>query len=204
MTQSTTLRRRLATSVIAIQLCLVAGSCTSLQEFAALRQVHFEIDGVAQPFLAGVDLMRVRDYSDLRPTDVLRLSNAISQKELPLTFTLLVGAENPSDNRVTARMLELDWTLFLDDRETVSGVVNREIALAPGDPQQIPVEVSVDLVRFFGDNLRDLVELALAVSGQEGGVAQRVMLRATPTINTPIGPIRYPEPITIVSTTVGS
>ena len=204
MTQGTKRWARLATTVIAIQLSFVVASCATLEQVAALRQVRFDLDGVAQPFLAGVDLERVRGSNDLRPADVLRLTSAISRRELPLTFTLLVGAENPADNKVTARMVQMDWTLFLDDRETISGVVNREMMLTPGTPQQIPVDISVDLVRFFGDNLRDLVELALAVSGQEGGVAKRVMLRATPTINTPIGPIRYPEPITIVSRTVGS
>ncbi len=196
--------RRAATLVFA----LFAGSlalpaCTTLQEIGALRQVRFDLDGVASPLLAGVNLERVRSYSDLRPTDVLRLTEAVSRRQLPLTFTLLVGAENPADNKVAARMVQMDWTLFLENRETISGVVNREIALAPGSPQQIPVEVSVDLINFFGNNLRDLVELALAVSGQEGGAPKNVMLRATPTISTPIGPIRYPEPITIVSRTVG-
>lgn len=179
------------------------GSCTTLQQVAALRNVDFEIDGVAQPFLAGIDLERVRSYNDLRPMDVIRLTEAVSRRELPLTFTLLVGAENPESNSVAARMVRFDWTLFLEERETISGVFNREIYLAPGDPQQIPIDISLDLVQFFGENTRDLVELALAVTGQDGGVAKRVMLRATPTINTPIGPIRYPEPVTVVSATVG-
>lgn len=196
--------RRVAISAIAIQLCFLLGSCTTLQQVAALREVHFNLAGVAQPLLAGIDLQRVGSYSDLRPLDVLRITQAVSRGELPLTFTLLVGAENPRDNNVAARMVQFDWTLFLEDRETVSGVVNREINLAPGVPQQIPIDISLDLVRFFGENTRDLVELALSLTGQEGGMAKRIMLQATPTINTPIGPIRYPQPLRIVSATVGS
>ncbi len=196
---------RAATSVFALVACgLLFSSCTALQQVAALREVDFELDGVAQPFLAGIDLQRVRSYGDLRPTDVLRLSNAISQRELPLTFTLLVGAENPQNNTVAARLIQFDWTLLLEDRETVSGVVNREVYLPPGEPQQIPIDITVDLIEFFGTNAQDLVELALAVSGQEGGAPKSIMLRATPTINTPLGPIRYPQPITIGSRSVGN
>ena len=108
---------------------LALPACTTLQQMAALKDVKFDLDGVAQPFLAGVDLQRVRGYNDLRPTDLLRLTNAISSRKLSLTFTLLVGAENPADNPVTARMLQLDWTLFLEDRETISGVLINDTGL---------------------------------------------------------------------------
>jgi hypothetical protein len=99
-------------------------------------------------------------------------------------------------------MVGLAWTLLIEDRETISGTVNQLIDLPPGQPQDIPVSIGLDLVQFFDRNLRDLVELALAVSGQ-GGAPKNIQLRATPTIETPLGPIRYPQPITIVSREVG-
>ena len=38
----------------------------------------------------GVDLTRVRSYSDLSPTDIARLGVAIARKDLPFEFTLNV------------------------------------------------------------------------------------------------------------------
>jgi hypothetical protein len=46
------------------------------------------------------------------------------------------------------------------------------------------------------------VNLALSLSGR-GGAPTEVTLRATPTIETALGPIRYPRPITIVTATTG-
>ena len=149
-----------------------------------------------------MDLGRVRSYDDLSPTDVLRLGRAAASQTAPLAFTLHLAAENPPSNSVTARMVQMDWTLLLEDRETVSGTFNDNIAPPPGEPTDVPISIRLDLVEFFGNNLRDLVELALAVSG-EGGQPKEVKLQAVPTIETPIGPIRYPQPITIVNQAVG-
>jgi hypothetical protein len=67
----------------------------------------------------------------------------------------------------------------------------------------VPLDVSLNLVEFFQGSARDLVELALSLSGQ-GGAPKEVALRATPVVDTPLGPMRYPRPITIVSREVGN
>lgn len=182
---------------------LTLSSCQTLRELASLKEVAFAIDHVGDAQLAGVELNRIRSYQDLSATDILRLTRAVTNKELPMAFTLHLDAENPPENSVQARLVQMDWTLFLDDRETVSGLFDQNIVLAPGVPTDIPISIELDLVTFFGENARDLIELALAIGGQ-GGEAKRVKLQATPTIDTAIGPIRYPRPITIISRDVGS
>ena len=194
--------KRLAPLLLAALALGALPSCKTLQELATLRDVRFAIDRVADVELAGVDLSRVRSYEDLSPTDVLRLGRAASRRTAPLAFTLHLAAENPPSNSVAARMVQMDWTLFLEGRETVSGVFNENVTLSPGEPTDVPISIQLDLVEFFGENLRDLVELALAVSG-EGGQPKEVRLQAIPTIETPIGPIRYPQPITIVARELG-
>jgi hypothetical protein len=119
-----------------------------------------------------------------------------------MDLTVHVLAENPPDNGVEARLLEMGWTLLLQNRETLSGRIDRPVLLPPGEPQAIPVVVSLDLLEFFEGSAQDLVELALSLAGQ-GGAPKDIALRATPVVDTPIGPIRYPQPVTIVSTTVG-
>lgn len=168
---------------------------------AALREVNFRIDRVADARLAGVQLGDIRSYDDISAGDMLRLSAAIAEGEMPLSFTLMLDATNPEDNAVDARLTKMDWTLLLNDRETVSGVFDREIVLPPGAPTAVPIDVQLDVVEFFDNNLRDIVELALAVGGD--GPPQNVKLEAQPTINTAIGPMKYPSRITVVNRDVG-
>ncbi len=188
--------------VLVLSLSFFQLRCAALAELTALSKVDFAIDRVAQATVAGVSLDNVRDYDDLNPLDILKVANAVRNKELPMNFTLHLTGENPASNSTQARLVQMDWTLFLNDQETISGVFNDEVLLPPGSPVDIPITMQLDLIQFFGTNARDLVDLALAVSGK-GGSPQKISLSASPTINTPIGPIRYPGRINIISKTVG-
>ena len=181
---------------------VVLSGCATLQQLAALRDVDFSVDRVSDLRLAGVDLGRIDSYGDLGVTDVGRLALAVSQRSLPIDFQRHLTAENPADNTVDARLVRMDWTLLLQGRETLSGVFADETLLRPGQPTDVPLTIRLHLVDFFEGSARDLVELALSLSGQ-GGAPTDVTLRATPSVDTAIGPIRYPGPITIVSREIG-
>lgn len=182
-------------------LFLLSG-CATLQQIAALQQVDFRLDRVSDGVLAGVPLDNVRSYDDIGPTGTARILAGVAQGELPLAFDLVVGAENPSDNPTAARLVQMDWTLFVDGTETVSGIYNEERLIQPGATADIPVSIELDLIRFFDSNAQDLAELALNLAGAGGSPAQ-LRLEARPTITTSLGPIRYPGTISI-TTEVGT
>ncbi|MFO8098451.1 MAG: hypothetical protein R6T83_02380 [Salinibacter sp.] len=178
-----------------------AVGCQTLREVAQLRKVAFQIDRVSNAELSGIDLREVRSYQDLGGVQLARLASNVSNGRLPLSFTLHLEGTNPEDNSVNARLTEMDWTLLLQDKETISGTTDREHVLSPGTPTDIPLELSVNLLDFFDENLQGLVELAAAF-GEEAPPAT-VELRMRPTIRTSLGPIRYPEPITVTRRSVG-
>jgi hypothetical protein len=186
----------------ALAIGVALSGCATLQQLVALRDVDFEIDRVSGVRLAGVDLSNVRSYRDLGVADVGRLTLAVSRGEMPMDFRLHLTATNPADNSADARLLRMDWTLLLQDKETISGVFADETLLRRGQPTDVPIGMSLDLVDFFEGSAQDLVELALSLSGQ-GGAPKEVTLRATPSVDTSLGPISYPRPITIVSREIG-
>lgn len=192
---------RLAATLAAVSLGFLSG-CATLQQIVALRDVDFEIDRLSDVRLAGVDLARVTSYSQLSITEAGRLVAAVSQRTLPMDFRLHLTALNPADNSVDARLMRMDWTLLLQDRETLSGTFAEETLLRRGQPTDVPITISLDLMDFFQGNAQELFNLALSLSGQ-GGAPTEVTVRATPTVDTAIGPIRYPTAITIVSRQVG-
>lgn len=169
--------------------------CATLQEMVALRQVDFSLDRVSSLTLAGVDLERVQRYEDLGVLDVARIASALSARRLPLSFTLHVRGDNPQGNG-QARMSALDWTLFLQDRQTVSGGIEQAVVIPVGGTADIPLVVGLDLLEFFDGSSRDLVNLALSLAGRDAPPTT-LRLEALPTIETALGPIRYPQPITI-------
>jgi len=176
--------------------------CATIRQLTALKRVDFSIAGVADGRLAGVDLRRIASYQDLGPLDVGRIALAVTRGDVPLDFRLLIRADNPADNRTAATVVKLAWTLLLDDRETIHGVLDTAVTMPPGETATIPVPMRVNLRQFFGGPAESLVNLAASFAGLSAHPT-RIAVRAVPTINTPLGPITYPEPITIVSRTVG-
>ena len=187
----------------AVAVVAALAGCATLSQVAALRKVTFDLDHVSGATLAGVRLEDKRSYGDLGGTDVARLAAAVVTKHVPLAMTIHVAGTNPASNTVTARLIRMEWTLFIDDVQTVSGRLDREFQFVPGQPTDVPITVEVDLWDFFGHRAEDLFDLALGAAGA-GGRTINLKLKATPTIETPIGPITYPSPITIVQRDVSA
>ncbi|MEO5825644.1 MAG: hypothetical protein ABIR59_07135 [Gemmatimonadales bacterium] len=177
--------------------------CAALQQIGALRQVAFALGGIRGGRLAGVDLSRISAPGGLSALEIGRITVAIARKDLPLEFLAEVRAENPVDNKVTATMVKLAWTMFLDDKETISGVVDTSLTLPPGEPRIIPVKMRLNLLEFFDGPAGSMMDLAIAVAGLNVDPT-KITIKAIPTVNTRYGPISYPAPITIVSQTVGT
>jgi hypothetical protein len=176
--------------------------CATLQNVASLRQVAFTLAGGQEGRLAGVPIARIAAYRDLSVLDVGRLTLAVVRKDVPFDVQVNVRADNPAGNKTTATMAKLAWTLLLDNKETVSGVLDTVVALPSGQPVTIPLKLRVNLYEFFGGSAESLLNLAAGLAGLNADPT-RITLRAIPTINTPIGPIAYPTPIVITTRTVG-
>jgi len=187
-------------TVLLVSAIFLSG-CQTLREVAQLRNVKFQIDRVSNAQLSNIDLRTLRSYDDLGALQVARLASNVSNGRLPLSFTLHLQGTNPEGNSVDARLTQMEWTLLLQDKETISGTTDREVVMSPGTPTDIPLELSLNLMDFFDDNLRGLVELASAFGGDAPPAT--VELRMRPTIQTAVGPIRYPEPITVTRQEVG-
>ena len=169
--------------------------CTATKELLAVRQVQFHLNGVSGASVAGVPLDRVSSASDLGPTALARVGAAILTGEVPLEVTVHIEGRNPESNTVTARLVAMDWTCAVDDRDMVSGTLDEPYSFAPGRARDIPLLVRCDLLK-FGNRRAALVDVALAMAGRNTR-SHRVSLRLTPSIDTAMGRIRYPAPITL-------
>jgi hypothetical protein len=178
------------------------GGCATLRQVAALRKVDFSLDRIQNGRLAGIDLSRISSATDLRGADLGRIALAVSQKDLPLEFEVNILASNPAQNTVAATMVRMGWSLWLDNSETINGVIDSAVTLPPGQPVTIPMRMRLNLMEFVNGPAQSLVDLAASIAGIKANPT-KVSIRAVPSIDTPLGPISYPSPITIVSRKVG-
>jgi len=191
--------------IIAVYFSAANFGCTgALDALGNLQRLQFKLGKINGFTLAGVRLDNKRSISDISIIDAANLVAAFTRGELPASFTLNVLAKNPNDGtggtkNTTAILKSLAWRMFLDNKETINGNISQNIEI-PGVGQEttIPIVMSLDLVKFFKDQgYENILNLALALGGVSGS-SSRVQLRATPTVETFLGPITYPGEITIV------
>lgn len=194
--------------ILVIVTTLFLGSCKTLNNLkdsiSNLQRLEFKLDNVNQFRLAGVNLSNIKSINDISLVDGLKLTQAFSSKRLPAQFVLNVDAKNPNDGnggskQSSATLTSFDWKLYIDDKETIAGNINKDFTIpGTGQSETIPLVMNIDLYEFFGNNgYEDMLRLALAIGGQNGSAA-RLKLDARPTVKTPIGNINYPSRITIV------
>jgi hypothetical protein len=181
--------------VVGSALSLVLG-CAASKELAALRHVDFAFDHISHPMVVGIPLSRITTYSDLTPSDLTRLGVAVASNDMPFDLTVHLAARNSNENPVSARLLAMDWTYFVDDKKIVEGQLQEAqlLAIPPGEARDVPVKVTFNLVEAFEGSAEELIQTALVLSGQQPSGRNR-SLWITPTLETPAGPMRFPDPI---------
>lgn len=179
-----------------IALALLLVGCATLQQLAVLRTVTFAFAGISDVRLAGVRLTDGATFSSLSVTDAARLGAAVVANEVPIELVAHVAATNPPENTVAARMVDLDWTFFIEDRRTLEGGLVGPVTIDPGRTADVGLDVRFDLLSLGRRGARDLFDLALAIAGY-GTIQKELRLELMPTIETSLGPIRYPSPLVV-------
>ncbi len=201
---------RKAAAVVALAGVLALTSCAALTDMASvlasLKKLQFKLSGVRDFKLLGVDLGGKAGIGDLSVAEGLQALQAYRSRKLPVEFVVDVVAVNPNDGtggsrRSASTLTGLECRLLIDGRPTVTGNIDRPFEIpGTGEETVVPLRLSLDLLEFFGDQrYEDLLGLALAIGGRNRTPA-RLALDAQPTVSTPLGPITYPDRITIVST----
>ena len=178
---------------------MVLGSlcgCAAFKQTVALSQVKFSFDRISDVRVAGVSVLGKTSYTDLSLTDVAKLSSAVVAHNVPLGLTVHLKAENPSSNSVTAKMMKMAWSLYLEDHKLLDGNLDSAYAFPPGKGVDVAVPILFNAYEIYQHNAQDLFDLGLSLAGVQG-YSKLVRLDFTPTINTDLGPITYPTPITV-------
>ncbi len=197
--------------IILMMICLVsvaAVACNTLKQFEQaflnLKRCSFKLENVSNFSLMGVNLSSKKSVSDFNLLDAAKLASGFARKQFPASFVLNIAAINPNDgtggsSQSSATLTSFAWTMILDNKTTISGDIAQPITI-PGTGQKsiIPMQMDLDLAKFFGDQgYESVINLALALGGANSSPA-RITLKAKPKISTSLGVIPYPGEISII------
>ncbi len=189
----------------AVLLALTNISCSVLKTIANISRLQFKLGVVSSVEVNGIPVEGKKSINDFSPVELIKLTGAVANGHLPLSFILNVEVKNPNDGtggypRTDIGLSSFPWKLYIDDKETISGNINNTVNVpGVGEATNIPLRINIDLFRFFGNQgYKSLINLVFAIAGSRG-YSSRLALYAQPTISTMIGNIIYPSEIKIVS-----
>ncbi len=167
------------------------------------QRLQFRLGKVDNFNVAGVSLKNINSISNFNFLDAANLLAAFTSGKMPAAFTVNLIAKNPDSpggSKQSSTLLKaLDWRLLIDNQEIINGGISTPITI-PGVGQEtiIPIPISVDLLKFFGNGgYENLINLALAIGGKSG-TSSRLTLKIKPTVDTILGPITYPGEIDVI------
>ena len=179
-------------------------SCSVYQTIVNLSRLQFKLGKVDNFQLGGIDISDKSKLEDFNFQDLLKLTKAFSSGSLPASFILNVEAKNPNDGtggykKTDASIKSFPWRLLINDKETVSGNISQTVFVpGTGEITQIPLTISVDLIKLFKDKgYEELINLSLTLGGKKGS-SSKLTLYTSPTVSTSLGDIKYPGELKIV------
>ncbi len=182
--------KKKATVLMLAFLVAGCGVAKQIQEAKNFAKCEFKIASVEGTRLGDVKIHNVKSLKDLSLKKAAEIANVLGSKSIPLSFTLNLQAKNP--NTETAAMNKLEWILFIDEHEMVSGVLDQKVEIVPAQVAEIPIQITADLKEALKGKSRDaMVNLAFNVAGQ-GDNPTHILLKVKPSIDIAGYTLTYP------------
>ncbi|UOR06298.1 LEA type 2 family protein [Hymenobacter aerilatus] len=136
------------------------GISDQVQQAKAFKDAQIRLASVQQATVAGVDIMQIRQLSDLSTVDKARLAAAYTSGNLPLRMLVNLEIRNPNDEM--AALNELDYIALIGGKQVAKGRSTQRIEVAPnGGTTLAPITVESNLREMLseesGESLADLV-----------------------------------------------
>jgi len=178
-------------------------SCSIFKQITNISRLKFKLNGISGFTISGINLSAKSSIRDFNVFDSAQLLNSFTKGSLPVSFVLNIEAHNPNDGggypRQDLDIVDFKWRLIIDDVETLSGNIAKPISVpGTGETTIFPITIELDLYKFFRERGFDnVINLALAIGGKNPNLS-KIVLKAQPTIQTPLGKIQYPNEIDII------
>jgi hypothetical protein len=186
------------TKIAWVVVVLFMASCAQVKQLTNLLNCDFRVSSVDNINMAGIDVQKIKTFTDLKFTDGAKLLAAVAQGTLPLNLTVNIEAKNP--NTQMAALNKLDWILLIDDIEMANGSTTKRVEVPPNNGTGIfPIQMTSDLTKVLsGQSAKSIVNFGLNLAGY-GSRPTRIAVKAKPTILVGGAAIMYPGYITIKS-----
>ena len=185
-------------TLIILFVTLGLASCDVLNQVAQMANFAnctFNFNSVNHIQMLGIDLSKGMSKESLNTIQLLSLVNAISNRQLPVSFNVNVDVKNP--NSIAAAMTKMDYIISLNGKQVISTTMNNAINVPANSSSVVTIPITTDLFQLFsGESADAIVNLAFKLAGASSDPVN-VGLQVKPYININGQQLSYPNYITM-------
>lgn len=189
------MKKRIFNLFIIATFTLSFSSCDVLQSvadqasgIANLANCEYSLKDVTNLSIAGVNIKALKN-GNVTATDVVRLSTALLNKQVPMAMNVNINVKNPTDQN--AAMTAMDWILDIDNAQFATGTNTQSYTITRNTTTAVPLNVNTDIYSMFSNNgIESLKNFIKSFSSD--GTSSKVGLRIKPSLN--VGGIMVPMP----------
>lgn len=181
-------------SIPALCLSLLIG-CSSVQGVKNFSNCQFNYKDVTNIRLASIDVSHIRSPKDLSYVDLLQLIPAFKDKSLGLNMNVNINVTNPYAEE--AKLEGVDYIVWVDEREVLTGNMDKKISIGANQTEVLSIPVSVNLLNMAAFSTIDaLLEFAIGLAADNPD-ASRMKVSLKPYFNVGKKKMKMPFYVTV-------
>ena len=160
-----------------------------------LKNCNFAVNGINQIQMLGINLSKGMDKSNLNATQLLKVTNALLSKKLPVSFNVNLDVDNP--NSIAATLGKMDYIIALNNKEIISSTFTQGFSIPANSKGKVAIPISTDLFQLFSGETADaILNLAFKLAGAQSNPVN-LGVKVKPYIKVNNQSLAYPDFITI-------
>ena len=178
----------------ALCLSLLIG-CSSVQGVKNFSNCQFNYKDVTNIRLASIDVSHIRSPKDLSYVDLLQLIPAFKDKSLGMNMNVNINVTNPNPDE--AKLEGVDYIVWVDEREVLTGNMDKKISIGANQTEVLSLPVSINLLNMATFSTMDaLLEFAIGLAADNPD-ASRMKVSLKPYFNVGKKKMKMPFYVTV-------
>lgn len=160
-----------------------------------LKNCNFDVNGINNIHMLDIDLSKGMDKSNLNAAQLLKVTNALLSKRLPVSFNVNLDVNNP--NNIAAALGKMDYIISLNNKEVISSTFNQGFSIPANSKGRVAIPITTDLFQLFSGETGDaILNLAFKLAGAKSDPVN-LGVKVKPYIKVNGQPLAYPDFISI-------
>ena len=163
--------KRITKILVVVLFTMTFTACEELAQIANqaaqvmnLKNCTFDVTGVNDINMLGINLSNGMNQNSLNAAQLIKVTNALMNKKLPVTFNVNLDVNNP--NSIAASLGKMDYIISLNNKEVISSTFTNGFSIPANSKGNISIPISTDLFQLFSSETGDAVlNLAFKLAG---------------------------------------